>query len=87
MAITARYSCDECGYSSTSRQAAERHSCDVQQNGGLCEDFPCCGHRRGECQERAEFTSEYWLEMSERFEDPADYDAFCDMMDRQEQGY
>lgn len=54
---------------------------------GICEDFPCCGHLRGECGERAEFTSAYWVELAGSFDDPADYDAYCEVVDRQERGY
>jgi hypothetical protein len=25
-----------------------------------CEDYPCCGHLPGECEDRPEFTSDYW---------------------------
>jgi hypothetical protein len=27
----------------------QNHSCQIQQQGGVCEDFPCCGHERGDC--------------------------------------
>ena len=25
-----------------------------------CEDFPCCGHPRGQCEDRPEYHSDYW---------------------------
>lgn len=25
-----------------------------------CEDYPCCGHLAGECEDRPEFYAEYW---------------------------
>ena len=47
--ITATYRCDECGFSSTDKYLANRHSCDVERNGGQCEDAPACGHEAGDC--------------------------------------
>jgi hypothetical protein len=47
MAITA--SCDECGFTSKDVALVQNHSCDVQLNGGRCEDYPCCGHEAGDC--------------------------------------
>lgn len=41
--------CDECGFTTHDQALMERHSCDVQQQGGRCEDFPCCGHEAGDC--------------------------------------
>jgi len=45
--ITAR--CNDCGFSSTDLMLVQNHSCDVVEFGGQCEDFPCCGHERGDC--------------------------------------
>jgi hypothetical protein len=41
--------CPECGFSSTDVALLNNHSCDIQANGGHCEDFPCCGHEYGDC--------------------------------------
>lgn len=41
--------CPECGFSSRDVGLMNGHSCDVQDNGGRCEDFPCCGHEWGDC--------------------------------------
>ena len=41
--------CDECGLSSHDQALMEHHSCDIQQNGGRCEDYPACGHEWGDC--------------------------------------
>lgn len=57
-----RVTCNDCGYSSDIAYM-EIHSCDVQQNGGHCEDWPSCGHRWGECQNLPEFTGKYWSEI------------------------
>jgi hypothetical protein len=53
---------------------------------GRCEDYPCCGHRFGECADRAEFTSAYWRELRDSM-DEDQYDRYCDALDRQEAGY
>lgn len=61
--------CDSCGYSGT-LDAVRLHDCNVQSNGGRCEDFPACGHTDGDgCQTLPEHTSEYWLDMMHRFPD------------------
>ena len=44
--------CDECQFSTKDQALMERHSCDVQMNGGRCEDYPCCGHEDGDCNGR-----------------------------------
>ena len=55
-------SCNQCGYSG-SIERVKVHSCYVQEQGGRCEDFPCCGHTDGDgCQTLPEHTSEYWIE-------------------------
>jgi hypothetical protein len=41
--------CDECGLTSHDSSLMDNHSCDVQANGGRCEDYPCCGHEFGDC--------------------------------------
>jgi hypothetical protein len=47
--LTAPASCSECGFSTTDINLLARHSCDVQAQGGRCEDYPCCGHEAGDC--------------------------------------
>jgi hypothetical protein len=42
-------SCRDCGFTSNDIHLLNNHSCDVQQNGGHCEDYPCCGHEWGDC--------------------------------------
>lgn len=39
----------ECGFTTTDAYLLAHHSCDVQEFGGRCEDFPCCGHEMGDC--------------------------------------
>lgn len=41
--------CDDCGFTTRDQYLAAGHSCDVQSNGGSCEDYPCCGHEAGDC--------------------------------------
>jgi hypothetical protein len=41
--------CTECGFTTTDVPLYNNHSCDVQQSGGRCEDYPCCGHEAGDC--------------------------------------
>lgn len=64
--------CNECGYSG-SIERVKLHSCQIQQQGGRCEDFPCCGHTDGDgCQQLPEHTSEYWMSMMHRLGDRYD---------------
>jgi hypothetical protein len=41
--------CPDCGLTSRDVGILNNHSCDVQRNGGACEDYPACGHERGDC--------------------------------------
>lgn len=41
--------CEQCGFSSTDYHLVQNHSCEIQQNGGHCEDYPACGHEYGDC--------------------------------------
>lgn len=41
--------CSTCGFTTSDIALLSGHSCDVQDNGGRCEDFPCCGHESGDC--------------------------------------
>jgi hypothetical protein len=43
------YSCGECSFSSGDVHLLEHHSCDIQEQGGTCEDYPACGHEQGDC--------------------------------------
>lgn len=52
----------DCGFSGTLR-AVSLHDCDIQANGGRCEDFPCCGHTDGDgCQTLPSHTSAFYLD-------------------------
>lgn len=54
----------ECGFVTRDQALMEAHSCDVQVNGGACEDWPCCGHEQGDCNGLLygsdEAIKEYW---------------------------
>jgi hypothetical protein len=64
--------CNECGYDG-SIEAVQLHSCQIQQQGGRCEDFPCCGHTDGDgCQQLPEHTSEYWMNLQQQLGDRYD---------------
>lgn len=47
--LTVPAACSACGFSTTDIMLLQNHSCDVQENGGRCEDYPCCGHEWGDC--------------------------------------
>jgi hypothetical protein len=77
VSITA--TCDECGMSDT-LPVLQLHSCQIQQQGGRCEDYPACGHTDGDgCQTRLEHTMDYWTEMYSKYPDAMDaydWDAY-----------
>ncbi len=41
--------CSLCEFSTLDLHLLANHSCDIQTQGGRCEDFPCCGHEAGDC--------------------------------------
>lgn len=47
--LTRAASCADCGFTTRDTGLLASHSCDTQEMGGQCEDFPCCGHERGDC--------------------------------------
>lgn len=47
--LPAPAACSTCGFSTADINLLARHSCDTQQGGGRCEDYPCCGHEAGDC--------------------------------------
>lgn len=44
--------CAYCGFTTTDIGLIRSHDCSIEENGGQCEDFPCCGHERGDCNGR-----------------------------------
>lgn len=53
---------DEAFYDMHAKYDDPRDFDDVPTQGSYCEDYPCCGHAPGECMDRKEFTSAYYLE-------------------------
>lgn len=48
--MTVKMECSHCGFLAwDDYKLMENHSCEVEQNGGRCEDYPCCGHEAGDC--------------------------------------
>ena len=47
--LTAPATCSECGFTTADLPLLANHSCTVEEQGGRCEDFPCCGHEAGDC--------------------------------------
>lgn len=73
-------SCNSCGYSG-SLGALRLHSCQIQEQGGRCEDFPCCGHVDGDgCQTLPEHTADYWMNLRKTLGDDR-YDELMDQME------
>lgn len=72
---------DECGFKGT-LEAVKVHSCYVQEQGGRCEDYPCCGHTDGDgCQTRPEHTSQFYYDNPHMMHEPGSpefYDALDD---------
>jgi len=85
---TIRATCTECGYSGTLR-ALELHSCQVQEQGGRCEDYPCCGHTDGDgCQTLPEHTSAFYYDNPQFLYEPGSpewYDYQDDQRDYDEE--
>lgn len=75
-------SCKECGFQSYDTKLLEHHDCYIQQNGGRCEDYPCCGHEMGDCNGLKYGSDESIMEQVER----AMYDEeFAYRMERQQE--
>lgn len=59
----------------------------IPEGRSRCEDYPCCGHTDGGgCIPRPEHTSAYWSRLYDEMGEEA-YEAYCERMDMQEQGY
>jgi len=73
---TRKATCEECGYVGTLR-ALQLHSCEIAEQGGRCEDYPCCGHTDGDgCQTLPEHTSAYYLDNPHLLRDDDDYEEW-----------
>ena len=58
MTRTINARCEDCGFASTDVHLVLNHSCDIEEFGGRCEDYPCCGHEAGDCNGRLYGSSE-----------------------------
>lgn len=41
--------CEDCGFTTHDEPLIRNHSCAITEQGGMCEDYPCCGHEAGDC--------------------------------------
>lgn len=77
----------ECGFSGT-LAALQLHNCDIQEFGGRCEDYPCCGHTDGGgCQTAPEMTSDFYYRNPQFLHEPGSpewYDALDDQGEEDE---
>lgn len=82
---TIRAKAECCGYAGTLADIAV-HSCQIEENGGQCEDYPCCGHTDGlGCQTTASMTSEYYADNPAMTHLGCDHEAgYCDYEDDEE---
>jgi len=57
---TRRATCVDCGHT-TSLAGLALHDCTIAEQGGRCEDYPCCGHTDGDgCQTLPTHTADYY---------------------------
>jgi hypothetical protein len=79
---TMHVTCNDCGYPGT-LAALALHSCDIQTQGGRCEDYPCCGHTDGDgCQTLPSHTSDFYYRNPHLLHEPGSpewADALADM--------
>lgn len=77
---------DCCGFKGT-LAAIELHSCDIQEFGGRCEDYPCCGHTDGDgCQTLPSHTAEFYHRNPQFLHEPGSpewYDAMEEIYDNE----
>lgn len=71
-------SCNECGFTTKDLYLMAGHSCDVQEHGGFCEDYPCCGHEMNDCNGQLYGSDEaIKARVYEQMDDP-DWDPYYD---------
>lgn len=74
--------CNNCGRPGT-LAALALHSCDIQEQGGRCEDYPCCGHTDGDgCQTLPSHTADFYSRNPHLLHEPGSpewQDAMADM--------
>lgn len=84
--ITRTFTCSECGFVSHDVHLLNNHSCDVQRQGGHCEDFPACGHEWGDCNGLKygsdESIKETYYRLARSGMDDHEIDMYYDQMER-----
>jgi len=74
--------CNTCQYTG-SIAAVELHSCDIQESGGRCEDYPCCGHTDGDgCQTLPSHTGDYYRDHPWLMYDPDSPEYYAELENR-----
>lgn len=78
------FQCKDCG-SEGSATWMNQHNCAhnqyVNDNGGRCEDYPCCGHTDGDgCRTLESHTSDYWAQRMTDMRDQGYDDYEIDVM-------
>ena len=79
---TLRAECLSCGRRDTIAALA-LHDCQIEEQGGRCEDYPCCGHTDGDgCQTLPQHTSDFYARNPHLLHEPGSpewYDAMDDL--------
>lgn len=80
--FTSTFTCEECGFTTRDYDLIKNHSCEVQEHGGHCEDYPCCGHEWGDCN-GLKYGSDESIKAAvhAKLDDP-NYDPYYDEDDR-----
>lgn len=81
----ATVTCPECGFCTGDTMLYQNHSCEVQESGGTCEDYPCCGHEWGDCNGLRYGSDEYIKENASRHFDCEHEHGFCNAYDDQDE--
>lgn len=85
------FTCNQCNTSGSDtwmRTHDCRHNQYVDENGGRCEDYPCCGHTDGDgCRTLESHTSQYWARQMTDLADRGYDDYEIDMILTREDRY
>jgi hypothetical protein len=86
------FTCNDCGTKGSVRWMQShdcQHNQDVDEFGGRCEDYPCCGHTDGDgCKALESHTKEYYYDRPHLLHEPGSpewYDAMDDYADYDEE--
>jgi hypothetical protein len=78
----ATVTCPECGFCTADTALFNNHSCDIQAQGGICEDYPACGHEQGDCNGQRYGSDEFIKEDAMRHFECEHEHGFCRLDDR-----